>query len=153
MTGAFMEYNDEQLMTINDYEMMAKAYASELKKRGFMVVRIDEERNFELIQYIFVDLIKIKSQLFMLGGFLNTSKFYSLNERHLKKLITLFDIATETPSFSLPKDKTKCFLSFLSTECDLLKKLFELTDKSNYESELKKIIDARLTILSEILSI
>ena len=89
----------------------------------------------------------------MLGGFLNTSSFYSLNERQIKKLSILLDFTPESNNQSLPRDKTKCFLAFLSTEFELIKLLLEFAEKSNYESEIKKVIDARLTKLSQILSI
>lgn len=148
-----MEYNDEQVLSINDYEIMAKAYASELKKRGFMVVQVDSGETKELAENLFEKLLKIKSLLFSLGGFLNTSQFYSLNERQIKKLALLFDANLSTPHISIPRDKTKCFLLFLSTEFSVIKNLIELAEKSNYESELKKLIDARLSLLSQILSV
>ena len=148
-----MEYNDEQVLGVNDYELIAKAYSSQLKKRGFMVVHIDDQQTRELLEEIFMQLFKAKSQLFMLGGFLNTSKFYSLNERQIKKMCLLFDWSPEASSYPLPHDKTKVFLSFLSTEACLIKNLLELAEKSNYENEIRKIIDARLSLLSQILEI
>lgn len=147
-----MEYNDEQILNVEEYEIMAKAYASELKKRGFMLVQVDNEKISELISTIFEQIIKIKSYLFMLGGFLNTSSFYSLNERQIKKLSLLFELSPTANNFALPHDKTKCFLAFLSCEFELIKNLIELSDKSNYEVELKKIINSRLSLLSKILS-
>lgn len=148
-----MEYNDEQILNISDYELMAKAYSNELKKRGFMLVQIENGETEELLGEIFYYLFQIKSYLFVLGGFLNTSKFYSLNERQIKKLGILFD---QSPSFfnSPPnRDKTKTFLAFLSTEAQLIKNLIALSEKSNYESEIRKMIDSRLSLLSQILSV
>ena len=151
--GCFMEYNDEKILSINDYEIIAKAYANELKKRGFMVVQVDAERNQELVEKVLLQMGIIKSHLFMLGGFLNTSQFYSLNDRQIKKMSVLFDISPTPVNLNLPHDKTKCFLSFLSFEFELIKNLLELTDKSNYENQLKQLINARLAVMSQILSI
>ena len=148
-----MEYNDEKILSINDYEIMAKAYANELKKRGFMVVQVDAEKNQELVEKVLLQMGIIKSHLFMLGGFLNTSQFYSLNDRQIKKMSLLFDANPTPASLTLPHDKTKCFLSFLSFEFELIKNLMELTDKSNYENQLKQLINARLAVMSQILSI
>ena len=148
-----MKYNDEQVLSINDYEIMAKAYANQLKKRGFMVVQIDTSETQELAEKIFDNLLKIKSLLFSLGGFLNTSKFYSLNERQIKKLALLFDINISPPHLSISKDKTKCFLEFLSIELATIKYLIELANKSNYENEIQKLIETRLSLLSQLLSI
>jgi len=147
-----MEYNDEQLLNINDYEIMAKAYANELKKRGFMVVQIDSEQSHMLANTIFEKMLQIKSKLFLLGGFLNTGKFYSLNDRQIKKFSLLFDLNFDIQNKNLSHDKTKVFLSFLSDELEVVKHLIELSEKSNYENEIKKIIEARLTLLSQILA-
>lgn len=148
-----MEYNDNPILNINEYEIMAKAYASELKKRGFMIVQIDSDESKQLIEKAFELMLTIKSQLFALGGFLNTSNFYSLNERQIKKLSLLFDYPYPANKSVGKYDKTKMFLSFLSNEFLLIKTLFELSTKTNYESEITKMINSRLTLLSQILSI
>ena len=146
-----MQYDDNQLLSISEYEAMAKAYASELKKRGFMVVQINDELNSQLLQQVFDDLLQIKSFLFSLGGFLNTSAFYSLNERQIKKLSILLDFSPAISLEKVPRDKTKCFLAFLSREMHLIRLLIEFSEQSNYETEIKKIIDARLSLLSQLL--
>ncbi len=146
-------YNDEQLLSINDYENLAKAYSSALKSKGFMIVQVDNEENRILLNEVFNNIYNIKSYLFCLGGFLNTSKFYSLNERQLKKLSILFDHDGKDFKVSPPRDKTKCLLKFLSTECQLIKNLIVLSERTSYESQLRDMINARLNLLSEILSI
>ncbi len=148
-----MNYNDEQLLNISDYEIMAKAYSSALKSRGFMIVQIDNDEYKSLLREIFEQLYNIRSLLFTLGGFLNTSKFYSLNERQIKKLALMFDFEEKPVPFKTPRDKTKCLLSFLSTECSLIKNLIELADKTNFENQIKDIIRSRLNLLSEILQV
>lgn len=148
-----MEYNDEQLLDIAGFENMAKAYSAALKNRGFMIVQIDNDNYLETLTSVLEELYIIKNNLFMLGGFLNTSKFYSLNERQTKKLLVLFDKQLEQIKFTAPRDKTKCFLSFLSHECKLISLLLRLSQETNYEVQIKEIIEARLSLLSQILAI
>lgn len=148
-----MNYNDEQLLNISDYEIMAKAYSSALKSRGFMIVQIDNDEYKTTLREIFAQLFAIRALLFTLGGFLNTSRFYSLNERQIKKLTLMFDFDEKQVPSKPPRDKTKCLLSFLSTECLLIKNLIELADKTNFENQLKDIIRSRLNLLSEILHV
>lgn len=148
-----MEYNDEQLLSVENYQLMAKAYSNELKKRGFTVVQVDNEETNTLAQEIFDQLINIKSILLMLGGFLNTGKFYSLNERQIRKISILFDVKSHSLASKHPRDKTKGFLSFLSCEFCLIKNLINLSEKSNFEAEIKKLVESRLSLLSQILAI
>ena len=147
-----MEYNDEQILSIPTYEAMAKEYASMLKKRGFMLVQVGGE-DISLANEVFNLLLKAKSLLFALGGFLNTSKFYSLNERQIKKFAIMFDLNPLSEKTPLPRDKTKCFLAFLSNEFLLIKSLIELAGKSNFEGELNGLTATRLSLLSKLLEI
>ena len=148
-----MEYCDEQILNIEEYEKIAKAYANALKNKGFMIVKATEEDNSALISEIFEQLYSIKALLFSLGGFLGTGKFYSLNERQIKKLEVLFDYSQNPTSKKVPFDKTKGLLSFLSCECKLIKNLIVLAEQSNYEKQIRDITDSRLTLLSQILEV
>ena len=118
-----------------------------------MIVQINDEESQKLLQEVFFQLFTIKTHLFTLGGFLNTSKFYSLNERQIKKLSILFDFNDKISVERTPRDKTKCLLAFLSTECLLIKNLILLAERCNYESQIRDIINSRLTLLSQILEI
>ena len=146
-------YSDDKLLSIEEYEKIAKAYSSALKNRGFMIVQINDEESQKLLQEVFFQLFTIKTHLFTLGGFLNTSKFYSLNERQIKKLSILFDFNDKISVERTSRDKTKCLLAFLSTECLLIKNLILLAERCNYESQIRDIINSRLTLLSQILEI
>lgn len=148
-----MEYNDEAILSIGDYEQMAKAYAMALKSKGFMIVQVSDGQMREQVEEIFERLFKIKSLLFALGGFLNTSQFYSLNERQIKKLALLFDFQGSPTTTRPPRDKTKCFLAFLAEECLLIKNLISLAENSNYENHVKDLVSTRLTKLNEILTL
>ncbi len=147
-----MEYNDEQILSIPAYEAMAKEYASMLKNNGFMFVAVGDD-DTSLAKQVFLIMLKSKSLLFAMGGFLNTGKFYSLNERQLKKFAIMFDLTPTAEKISLPRDKTKCFLAFLSTEFKLIKQLLELAGKSNFERELTNLTATRLSLLSQLLEV
>ncbi len=147
-----MEYNDEQILNVSAYELMAKEYATMLKKRGFMLVQVGDEDGV-LAGEVFSFLLKAKSLLFALGGFLNTSKFYSLNERQVKKFAIMFEGVECGEKITPPRDKTKCFLAFLSNEFSLIKQITLLAQKSNFERELWDILSARLSLLSQILAV
>lgn len=145
-----MNYNDEQILNLEQYEEMAKAYASSMKSRGFIVVQVDSEELLKLIEDTFDLLAEIKNCLFILGGFLNTSMMYSLNERQIKKLRIIFDYNKPLKNYKIKYDKTICFLKFLGLEVNLLRNLLQLCDKSNFEHEIKKIIDDRLITLNKV---
>ena len=145
-----MEYNDEPILSLQDYELMAREYASALHKRGFIFVQVDDAQTNAMAEEAFQVLAEIKACLFNLGGFLNTSTMYSLNERHIKKLRVIFDYDKPLATFKLRRDKTYCFLRYIGLECKLLKCLFALSQRSNYERELKKINEDRLTTLASI---
>ncbi len=142
-----MEYNDEQILSVEDYEVMAKAYASTMKSKGFIFIQVDSSVVKALIEETFDFLAEIKTCLFIMGGFLNTASFYSLNERQIKKLRIIFDYSSPLQTFKLKHDKTLCFLRFLGLEAKVLKNLLSLAEKTNYETELKKMVDDRLITL------
>ncbi len=145
-----MEYNDEQILNLQDYEKMAKAYADTLKNKGFIFVKVNDEKEAVLLDEILDCMSQIKSCLFIMGGFLNTSQLYSLNERQIKKLSVLFDYDKPLKQFKMKYDKTSCFLKFIGLESQLIRDLLQLCEYSNFESELKKIIDARLATMASI---
>lgn len=146
---AEMNYSDDMILSTENYEHMAKAYANAMKQKGYMIVQVDNEKNRELILQTFDLLSKIKSCLFRLGGFLNTSKMYSLNERQIKKLTVIFESELPSSTFSTG-DKTKTFLMFLSFEALLIKNLIELKEQSNFETDITRIVNDRLILLSQI---
>lgn len=145
-----MEYNDEQILSCSSYEVMAKAYANAMKEKGFVFLRVDNEKNMALIEETFTLLSQIKSCLFFLGGFLGTGKFYSLNERQIKKLEMIFDKEIPYNKFSFKPDKTATLLEFIGREAGLIKNLIVLSSQSSFESEILKIVNDRLTLMQEI---
>ncbi|MBO5394647.1 MAG: hypothetical protein J6A28_01930 [Clostridia bacterium] len=148
-----MEYNDEKMLSISEYEAFAKAYSENLKAKGFRIVNLNARLSEEQVSSIFQKLFYIKSLLFNLGGFLNTSAFYSLNERQLKKFSIIFDFDRTLTQPIKTRDKTKCFLEFLSTECMLVKELYSAAEESSFEKEIKDMTNQRLSLLSSILAL
>lgn len=148
-----MEYNDEQLLSCSNYEIMARAYANAMKEKGFMLVQVDNEKNRELIDDTFETLSRIKSCLFFLGGFLGTGRMYSLNERQVKKMEVIFDRETAHNKYLFRQDKTKAFIEFVGDEAHLIKNLIALSSQSSFENDILKIINDRLSLLSEIFKI
>lgn len=146
-----MKYNDDQLLNIEGYENMARAYSNLLKKQGFIIIKADDTENKQLIENIFELFAKIKAYLFRLGGFLNTSRIYSLTDRQSKKIEIIFDKNLPTGIKINCHDKTKCFLNYLGFEFELIKNLIAIKEQSNFESDILKIINDRLSLLKNIL--
>ena len=144
-----MDYKDDVILTIEQYENIAKKYNESLKKNGFKIIKVDNEKNKELINQILSLMSKIKSSLFRLGGFFNTSKIYSLNERQIKKMIILFDTSLPIENLQF-LDKKKTFSNYIILEFRLIKNLIELKEQSNFESEINRILNERLTLLSNL---
>lgn len=142
-----MNYKDDIILTIEEYENIAKKYNESLKKNGFKIIKVDNEKNKELIVQTLSLMSEIKSYLFRLGGAFNTGKIYSLNERQIKKMTILFDSPLISTKLQL-LDKNKTFLSYISLEFKLIKNLIELKEQSNFESELNRMLNDRLTLLS-----
>lgn len=148
-----MEYNDEKLLSIGEYEAMAKAYSQKLKEKGFIFVQIDAQENEALISECWELLRKIKSSLFYLGNFLGTGRMYSLNERQIKLFHTMFPDEEQVIRYKIRGDKTKCFLNMLSLENQLIIKLLSLSNSSPFSSQIERMIDERLRLSSEIYKI
>lgn len=148
-----MEYNDEQILNNNEYELLAKAYSDFLLTKGFKIIKIDNEKNAQLINDILLDLSKIKYCLFRMGGFLGTSKLYSLTDRQIKKLTIIFDNELPLNKYNFSLDKMNYFLEYIGLESNLIKNLIILSEQSSFENELKQIIFSRLSYLQEIFNI
>ena len=146
-----MNYNDDEILSIEQYENMAKAYASALKQKGFMIVAVDKNQNEELINFTLDIFAKIKLTLFRLGGFLNTGKLYSMTDRQIKKMQIIFDKESQSQPQLPFSDKTQSFLNYISLESELIKNLITLKEQSNFESEINRIITDRLTLLSQVM--
>ena len=70
-----MEYNDEKILSDEDYAVIAEKYTAELKKRGYVFVHVGENGE-KLVDEIFEVLGRLRSLLLFLGGFLGTGKLF-----------------------------------------------------------------------------
>lgn len=145
-------YNDEQLLSEKDYEAIAKAYKDLSKNERFQFL-VSQSLPMQDVEEILNLFGTEKILLLNLGGFMGTGKFYSLHCRQLKKIEIIFE--REIPFLKQNNffDKTKIFLSFLSKEFELLQKLLAICEKTLFEEELRKIVNDRLTLLSQIFAL
>ena len=145
-----MEYNDEALLSPEGYADMAMAYASAIKKEGFVFVSLDtgEQEKFlnETLQLFYL----LKDNLFALGGFLGTGALYNLNNKQLLELQKLFDRKFEYAHQRFNYDKTKLFLNMLSLENTLINKLLDLAFHSDKTKEIVDIIKERTSLSSSL---
>ncbi len=148
-----MEYNDEKLLSIDEYEIMAKAYSAHLKDKGFIFVQVDGRENEQLICDTYELFCRIKSSLLFLGNFLNTGKLYTLNERQIKTFQIMYPSCEQNISYKIRGDKTKCFLNLQSLESKLLSNLLSLSEQSPFSNQILRIIEQRLYLTSEIYKI
>lgn len=145
-----MEYNDEAMPSIEQYAQMADAYMKNMRKKGFIFVKVEEEEVCHLVQNIFDDLAKERSTLMFLGGFLGTGKIFNITERQREGLKLLFDYDFALPSFRVRGDKTKCFLNFLGLESKIIKNLLNLAKISSFSNQLERFAMERLSAMEEL---
>ena len=148
-----MEYNDEKLLSIDEYEVMAKAYSAHLKDKGFIFVQVDGREHDELVAETFELFSKLKSSLLFLGNFLGTGRMYSLTDRQIKLFQTMYPECSTVETYKIRGDKTKCFLNMLSLENALLLKLITLSENSPFFKQLDTMVQERLYVSSEIYKI
>lgn len=145
-----MEYNDEILASFEQYEKMSKAYMANMRKNGFMFIKVSDEETSTLISHLFTTLGKMRSCLFFMGGFLGTEKIFTATDRHIESLKLLFDYNYNFPPYKIRGDKTKCLLNFLSLESSLIKDLLLLSKTSSFSLQLERIVHERLNLIEEI---
>ena len=148
-----MEYNDEKLLSPEEYSIMAQEYSAALKKRGFVFVQVDQLVDRKLLEEIFDCLGKLRSCLLFLGGFLGTGKLFQANERHIESLTLLLDFEFDCPSHRIRGDKTKCFLALLSLESKLISLLLNLSSVCPFSKQIERIVHERLSICEEIFKV
>lgn len=143
-----MEYNDDQLSTQENYERMARAYASALQQQGFVFVRLQDENISFLIDEIFENLFMLRASYRYLGTFLDSNKFLDLTNNQIEELREMFNY-TKNRGFQIRVNKTKCFLNAIALEAKLLVKLSELAQKSEQFEKLSNLANARLMLTIE----
>lgn len=145
-----MEYNDEAMPSMQQYAQMAEAYMKNMRKKGFIFVKVEDEDVRTLVQNIFDDLGKERSMLMFMGGFLGTGKIFSASERQTEGLKLLFDYDYIFPSYRVRGDKTKCFLNFLGLESRIIRNMLNLAKISSFSNQIERFANERLSIMEEI---
>ena len=147
-----MEYDDELKPTPQMYAEMAKAYSATLKEQGFVFIRLSAEDYNFLVDEVFDLLFKLRSSYRFLKGFMESNRFFNLNEDQINNLRTMFKY-TKNRAFQIRTNKTKCFINSIALENRLILKLNELAQKSDFYEEISLFISQRLSLTSEAYSI
>ena len=147
-----MEYNDEELPTLENFAQMAKAYNFSLKQKGFVFINLEAEGKTLLINEVFDILFKLRSSYRHLGSFLDSTIMLSLTEKHIDLLRDFFDVE-ENRGFFVTTNQTKCFLNTISLENTLSIKLLLLSQKCDFNEEILSMIIERAKSISQNLAI
>ena len=142
-----MIYEDDKILSLEEYEDLAKKYYQSLKNHD--VKFVDLRENEELIKETMSSFSLVNQCLFRLGGFLNTSKLYFLTNKQIKIFKTLYDVTPDIVNLNF-KDKTKTFLQYIGLESQLILNLIDLAKKDKNQEVLDRIINDRLVVLKNI---
>lgn len=139
-------YNDE-LMPEN-FEQIAKAYSKNMKKKGFIFIRLEEEEFNLLLGEVYVIIGKMKACLNHLQS--------HIDSKDLKNKLIDAEIALtekfehrKPHKFRCIEDKNTTFLSLISLENMLILKLMLLSIKSGELELCNKIITSITAIFAE----
>lgn len=142
-----MLYEDEKVLTIEEYEKIAKEYMRSFGENQFRLINAEDDR--EKVEKTALCLSTVSRSLFCLGGFLNTSQLYALTSKQIKIFGKLYNI--KLPSAKMPRgDKTQIFLQYNGQESALILALFELSKSSNRCEEIERMLVDRLVLSKNI---
>lgn len=132
-----MEYNDELLP--DSFEQLAKAYANNLKQKGFVFVSLQKEEFSMLVDEIMILISKMKSCLIQMQKILNASELFGVLENAQKSIQEKFN-KKATHEYRCIARQNECFLCLVSLENLLTIKLMCLSIKSDEIEFCNKII-------------
>ncbi len=142
-----MLYEDDKILTIDEYEKLAKEYLKAFSDNEFKLIRATDDKN--LVQNALTDFALVCRSLFCLGGFLNTSRLYSLTCKQIKSMQEIYQ--TIPPKVTVPyRDKTRLFLYYLGCENSLILNLINLAKTSQNCDKIEHIIYDRLVLSKNI---
>lgn len=139
-------YNDELLP--NDFEEIAKAYSKNLKKKGFVFIRLEEEEFSLLIDEVLVLLAKMKACLERLKKQLDSQKLMQRLCMFEERLLEKFE-NKKPHNFKCVEDENQTFLSLVSIENTLIIKLLSLSVKSGEIELCNEIIVGITSVFAE----
>ena len=136
-----MIYEDDKILTMEEYEELAKQYYQSYNKNEFKFINTSEDE--VLLDLVFNSFSLVNQSLFRLGGFLNTSKLYTLTNKQIKIFLNLYN--KKLPFLSIKQcDKTNTFLNYIGLESQLLLNLINLARIDKNEDIINRIINDRL---------
>ena len=139
-------YNDELLP--ENFEQMAKAYSQNLKNKGFVFIRLEEEEFNLLLSEIFVLFAKMKACLNHLDKFLDSTMLKTQIDNAQSLLCKKFG-NKKSHKFKCVEDKNLTFLSLVSIENMLTIKLMLLSIKSGEFELCNQIITSICVVFAE----
>ena len=142
-----MIYEDDKILTMEEYEELAKQYYQSYNKNEFKFINTSEDE--VLLDLVFNYFSLVNQSLFRLGGFLNTSKLYTLTNKQIKIFLNLYN--KKLPFLSIKQcDKTNTFLNYIGLESQLLLNLINLARIDKNEDIINRIINDRLIAIKNI---
>lgn len=139
-------YNDELLP--DNFEEMAKAYSKNLKNKGFVFVRLEEEEFSLLVDEVLVLLAKMKACLSRLDKQLDSTKLMERLCRFEEKISATFQ--NKKPHiFKCVESENQAFLSLVSIENTLIIKLLSLAVKSGEIELCNEIVVGITAVFAE----
>lgn len=142
-----MIYEDDKILTMEEYEELAKQYYQSYNKNEFKFINTCEDE--VLLDLVFNSFSLVNQSLFRLGGFLNTSKLYMLTNKQIKIFLNLYN--KKLPFLSIKQcDKTNTFLNYIGLESQLLLNLINLARIDKNEDIINRIINDRLIAIKNI---
>ncbi len=142
-----MIYEDDKILTMEEYEELAKQYYQSYNKNEFKFINTSEDE--VLLDLVFNSFSLVNQSLFRLGGFLNTSKLYTLTNKQIKIFLNLYN--KKLPFLSIKQcDKTNTFLNYIGLESQLLLNLINLARIDKNEDIINRIINDRLIAIKNI---
>ena len=122
------EYNDELLP--ENYEKIAKAYASHLKKKGFVFVNLGQEEVSFLVDEILVIIAKMQACLSALSRVCDSTSLGKRLSLAQEQILGIYK-NKKPHKFSCVENENSAFLSLISLQNTLTIKLLFLAIKSD----------------------
>ena len=137
------KYNDEIMP--DDFEQIAKAYSANLKKNGFIFIRLEEEEFKLLLSEVFIIIEKMKSCLDYLRSHIDSKQLKNVLIEAEISLTEKFECKKKY-KFRCISDKNQTFLGLIGLENLLILKLMLLSVKSGELDLCNKIITSITSI-------
>lgn len=142
-----MLYEDDKILTIDEYQKLAQEYLKALDENNFKLISAEDD--MPLVKELFENYSQVSRCLFCLGGFLNTSRLYSLTCKQIKTLQEIYNLKMPK-ALTVSNDKTKIFLHYLGCESSLILSLIKLSKTSKNIDILERMIIDRLVLTKNI---